>query len=85
MWWNKRESEPEVEMTAGDCECGHSRCCHENGKGRCHVHYPADKEWPNGAQCACQVFIRDDDYEDDDTPETPIDPEVAELERMVKG
>jgi len=37
--------------------------------------------------CACQVFILDDDNDDggDDMPDVPVDPEVVELEKMMKG
>jgi hypothetical protein len=49
------------------------------------VAYPADKEWPHGAVCACEIFILDkDNGGDDNTPDVPTDPAVRELERMLK-
>jgi hypothetical protein len=76
-----------ADLKPGTCECDHMRCVHVGGTGRCTVGYPPDKEWPEGALCACQVFILDDDDDsDDDTPEAPPDdPDVAELERMLKN
>ena len=83
MNWFKDNPNDEI-LTPGMCECEHERCCHDHGKGRCRVSYPPDKEWPEGAECACQIFILDRDSGDGEgTPSTPVDPEVAELERMV--
>ena len=64
------------ELLSGDCECGHKRCLHVNGKKECKY-----------AVCKCQIFIFDLDDDDDenggDNPEPqPIEPEVEELERM---
>jgi len=85
---DKRPSKPES-LLPGKCECGHSRCCHIDGKGACRVAICRDdddkplpqSEW---AICACQIYIRDDDDDSGDGPDTPIDPEVAELERINK-
>lgn len=68
-------------LRPGICECEHERCAHEFGKGKCRACYPADKEWPDGAECACQIFILDEDSDDDHQPESPS-PE--ELERLFK-
>ena len=91
IWWRKdkqQEVKPEF-LKPGDCECGHSRCCHKDGRGACSVvydkdddgkPYPADEHWT----CACLIYIPDDDDENDDTPDVPNDPEVVELERMMQ-
>jgi len=85
MFWNRKpkpEDSPkplEEIMRPGLCECEHERCCHENGKGRCHAEFPPDEEWPKGAWCACQIFIRDDSDETNPQPETPS---PAELEKL---
>jgi hypothetical protein len=68
---------PEPPLKPGICECEHERSTHVGGKGKCCAEYPPDKEWPRGAQCACQLFILNDDDDGDDDPETPS---PAELE-----
>lgn len=69
----------EPELRPGTCECTHERCAHVGGKGRCAAAFPADAEWPKGAVCACQMFIRDDDNNGENDPETPS---PKELERL---
>jgi hypothetical protein len=49
----------EDELTPGLCECRHERSVHRHGKEECRVEYPQDAEWPNGAVCACQIYIFD--------------------------
>ncbi len=80
----KSQSPEEEQLKPEICQCDHERCCHEKGKGKCHVGYPPGKEWPYGASCACQLFIKDDDSDDDDEPETPVDPDIAELNKILK-
>lgn len=41
------------------------------------------EKWPNGAECACQIFIRKKDDPGDDGP-VPTDPSAEELERMLQ-
>lgn len=78
-WFRK----PEETLTPGFCECDHERCMHYGGKGKCTVGYPPDAEWPNGATCACMIFILDKDNGGDDEPRPePADPEVTELKRI---
>lgn len=62
---------PDPPLKPGTCECDHKRCHHVGGKGQCTVAYPVDKEWPNGAICACMIFILDKDNDNGDEPETP--------------
>lgn len=81
MNWFRKDALP---LTPGVCECEHDRCCHVNGRGKCQVCYPPDKEWPTGAQCACQIFILDRDNDDGDEAPDPIDPEVAELNKLME-
>lgn len=84
------EPEPEPEPLApGLCECGHVRCAHIDGKGKCNVSYPHDEQWPNGAKCACQIYIfdpdaddDDDDDDDEDNPENQPTPDPSELEPL---
>lgn len=91
-WWNRKDDKPTVEpaLLPGECECGHGRCFHENGKGSCHCAITEDydgkrlpkEEW---GSCACQLFILDeDDGGDDDAPDIPVTPDVEELERIVR-
>jgi hypothetical protein len=70
---------PEPPLTPGWCECGHIRSIHVAGRGKCTKGYPKSDEWPNGAICACKIFILDDDDDDEDEPETPT---PSELERL---
>lgn len=73
------------ELTPGCCECGHMRCCHSGGAGKCAVGYPPSAEWPNGSQCACAVFIFDPDADDDDEDGDTPTPSPEELERLYRG
>lgn len=87
-WFSRKESEPKQELTPDVCQCDHGRNCHERGVGPCHVGYAPHSEENDTAEwtaCACQIFIKDDDSDDDDPPESPIDPEVAELEKMLSA
>lgn len=71
-------------LLPGKCECGHARCAHERGRYRCHQMHPPDSDTPEWTGCACQVFIpRQDDGGNDPHPATPVDPEIAELNRMM--
>jgi hypothetical protein len=96
MWPWKKKPEPIAmpvpepkPLRPGICECDHMRCCHVGGSGRCQVGYPPnseDNKTSEWSHCACQVFILDDDDDDgDDEPSVPVDPDVAELEKMMKG
>jgi len=69
---------PEPPLKPGFCECGHLRCLHVGGKGKCVKNYPPSEKWPNGASCGCQIFILDDD-DDEEEPETPSPSELEEL------
>jgi hypothetical protein len=85
---SQQPPEPEF-LKPGECECGHGRCYHRNGKHECGVAITTDshdKDLPKSewGECACKLYIPDDDGGDDDAPDVPVDPEVAELERMIK-
>ena len=89
-WWRK-DAEPNpvppTPLVPGECECGHARCYHTDGIGKCRVGYEPNTEENKTSEwilCACQVFIRDDDDDDDDDNNSPADPDVKELERMLK-
>lgn len=77
------EPKPEIPKP-GNCECGHLRCTHFNGRGRCASQYPPDAENAEWRGCACQIFILDDDDDDSDDEPEPITPSTDELERMYK-
>lgn len=80
-WWKQDEPQP-AELKPGCCECTHQRCCHERGKGRCHAIEP---EWvEKGFICACQIFIPKKDDGGGDAPQVPVDPELAELRKMLQ-
>ena len=90
-WWKKEEPitpKPEF-LKPGECECGHSRCLHTEGRYKCQVAIYTDdygrpllkEQW---GMCACQIYIPDDDDDGDSGPPDPVDPEVAELQRMIK-
>lgn len=88
-WFNRKSAEnsdppPKISpepLTPGKCECGHARCNHIGGNGKCMATEP---EWEAGDVCACQLYIRDDDADDGDAEPEPTDPEVAELEKLVR-
>jgi hypothetical protein len=71
---------PEPPIMPGICECGHIRCLHVGGKGKCAKSYPPSDKWPTGAICACQMFIKNND--DDDGEDEPETPSPEELERL---
>lgn len=75
MWpFTKKENEF---LKPGECECGHNRCSHKNGKGRCKGIRQYETYWAN---CSCQIYIpKKDDGGDDDTVPAPT---PAELEKM---
>ena len=93
MFWNRKElpkssndvlppKEKPIELNPGTCECGHTRCVHYEGRGRCKAGYPPKTEDNPSDEwrfCACQIFIRDDDEDDDPEPETPTPSELADL------
>jgi hypothetical protein len=81
--WSKKEE-------TATCQCGHERCYHEHGKGRCHVDMTDEASDEDKARnphgywiCACQAYIPDRGGDDDNgKPGTPVDPEVEELNKM---
>lgn len=74
------EQTPEPPLKPGKCECGHLRCSHVGGKGRCTMAWPPSEKWPTGSRCSCQTFILDkDDGDDEEEPETPSPSELEEL------
>lgn len=86
MWWSRKKPVPTPPLAPGECECGHIRCAHEKGRGRCVVYF--DGEYlgkPQRMKCGCQIFILDDRDDDDDDPEDAPTPSPEELERMVGG
>lgn len=83
MFWNKNsESAPVEPLKPGICECGHLRCCHINGIGRCTLAWPANEKWPSGSHCACTVYIFDPGEDDDKGDEDPETPSPEQLERL---
>lgn len=80
MRWPWNRSTESTPLTPGICECSHSRCVHDKGKGRCRAGFPPDEETPEWTNCACQIYIKDEDDDDGDNEPTPS-PE--ELEKMV--
>jgi hypothetical protein len=50
-----REKPP---LTPGECECGHGRCFHKNGRDACTVEWTINGTENRGV-CACEVFIPD--------------------------
>ena len=87
--WLRRLLGIEIETSAvlkpGGCECGHARCSHKKGKGKCCAAHPPDEESAEWSDCSCQIFILDDDDDDGDDPEpeTPADPSVEELNKLM--
>lgn len=73
---------PPPPLRPGICECSHIRSIHVEGKGVCTRGYPKSKEWPDGARCACQIFIPKKNDPGDDAPAPPT-PSAEELERMI--
>jgi hypothetical protein len=69
-------------LTPGDCECGHMRCCHADGRGKCAVAYPPGEDgFKESTVCACRIYIFDPDGGDDDSEEDPT-PSPADLEKL---
>ena len=66
-----------------DCMCGHMRCSHTKGIGRCHGYFTPDEETKEWTRCACQIFITDggrgDDDEDDPEPDIPTAEDLHKL------
>jgi hypothetical protein len=71
---------PESPLKPGKCECGHLRCSHIGGKGKCTLAWPPSEKWLNGSICSCQVFIPKKD--NDNREEEPETPSPEELERL---
>ena len=80
---------PAPELKPGICECGHIRSGHYAGKGHCCAQFPANKDWPHGSVCACQIYIPKWDEGGDPPPRPDPDPgvedsELEELRRMAQ-
>lgn len=73
MKWSGKQENPPENLTPGECECGHTRSTHKNGKSKCLGHWPPDEETDYWTDCSCQIYIRDD------TPETPTSGELEKL------
>lgn len=81
MKWPFRKEIPE-QLKPGNCECGHGRCSHRRGGGRCSGQFPPDKETPEWTICTCQIYIRDSDNDGSPEPETPTPSELEKLYRQ---
>lgn len=78
FWHRKKE-----DLKPGTCECGHSRSAHKKGKFRCMADFPPCDEHPEvWADCACQIYIRDEDDDDDGSPGDAGTPSPGELEEL---
>ncbi len=75
-FWNR----PKEILKPGLCECGHSRCVHKKGKGRCKGEFAPDNDTPFWTDCSCVVYIKDDD--DDGYDGYQPTPSPAELEKL---
>ena len=73
-WFNRKDER----LIPGDCECGHERCSHVKGKGRCMAQYPPDSECKEWSECACQLYIREDEGEDENESPTPSPEQLEE-------
>lgn len=80
MKWLGMESTPESGLKPGYCECGHLRCSHKNGREECHGQWAPDEKQDKWRGCSCQIFIIDEDEEDDEGPEETPTPQ--DLERL---
>jgi hypothetical protein len=74
---------PQPPLKPGGCECGHLRCSHDEGRGRCRGSWPPDEKNKDWTGCSCVLYIYDPD-EDDDDPDSAPCPSPEELERMYK-
>jgi hypothetical protein len=80
MWFfQKKPKQQDEVLRPGNCECGHIRCCHRKGVGRCNVEYPVYDGWPYGGNCACDIYIRAKDNDPYVEPETPTPSELEKL------
>lgn len=68
-------------LKPGNCECGHIRSIHKNGKGRCKGSFPPDEETDCWTGCSCQIYIKDDDDDNGDENLSPT-PTPSELEKL---
>jgi len=77
FWWSK----PKEPLKPGICECGHARCLHKKGTGRCNKNWgPSDKHLGYLSVCACEIYIpKKDDNDDDPQPDTPSPSELEAL------
>jgi hypothetical protein len=75
---------PAPPLTHGICVCGHFRCVHTDGKGKCHAGLAPHSEYnPTDAwlYCICQIFIeKRDDHSNRQTES--LSPE--ELEKLYR-
>lgn len=80
MWLYRKLSPEDIEsLRPGYCECEHARCSHVGGKGECKGQWPPDEEAKEWTDCACQIFIRDDDDSDGDEPVVPTPEEMEKM------
>lgn len=56
IYWSARIFRTRV-ISPGTCECGHIRCVHDDGEGKCHISYGVSEKFPNSSSCACKLFI----------------------------
>ena len=62
----------------GVCVCGHNRNVHQDGHDRCRVSNGISEKFPDGSNCACDIYI-----EKTEAPKPPEDKVAKELERMI--
>jgi hypothetical protein len=81
----RKKAEPDEPLKPGTCQCGHERCHHMEGKGKCSVAYRHDSDGIRWG-CACQIYIprRDKGYVDPPPSSPSPSGEVEELERLMK-
>ena len=84
---------PAPGLKPGECECGHPRCIHVGGLGKCMAQFPPDPERQYDKDewlgCTCQIYIPRWDDGGDPPPESDPDPgaedpEIEELRRMAQ-
>lgn len=71
---------PPTVLEPEECQCGHDRCHHTQGIGKCHVDVTEEGD-KQSYVCACQVFIKKRNGGDDDPPVTPSPEELEKLYR----
>ncbi len=75
---------PLSEVDPEDCKCGHDRCWHTKGIGKCQyaLKVSMTEKQTHTFYCSCQIFVKDGGWrEPSNSPEAPTPEELETLYR----